>query len=185
MSENISERILYFSQGEGDDLHYCVVEYRGLDPYELVRDSLVDLGIVFLCLDGDKLKGKNKIRYQQVLNKANIPATLVRGNLWVGNKDAPIYFKGNPPIIQGNEFIFSVVAPITEIRPISNPLKGWDKNKLQEKVLAVLKAILKEGDIYVYDDFTECLFVSKNKDAIESIKSKVELFGNMSNANTA
>ncbi len=184
MSKNISKKILYFSQGEADDLHYCIVEYRGLDPYELVKDSLVDLGIVFLCLDGDKLEGKNKVRYQEILNKANVPVTLERGNLCLGNKEAPIYFKSEPPIIQGNELILSPVAPITEIRPISNPLKGWDKNKLQEKVVAVLKAILTDGDIYVHDDFTECLFVSKNKDAINSIKNKVELFGNMNNANT-
>jgi hypothetical protein len=185
MAENISGKILSFSQGEGDDLHYCIVEYRGLDPYELVRDSLVDLGIVFLCLDGDKLRGKNRIKYQEILNKANIPATLVRGNLWIGNEDAPIYFNGKPPIIQGNEFIFSAMAPIKEISSITNPLKGWNKNKLKEKVIAVLKATLKDGDVYVYDDFTECLFVSKKKDAIESIESKIKLLRSMKNANSA
>ena len=79
----------------------------------------------------------------------------------------------------GPQYIFSLVAPITEIRPISNPLKGRYKNKLQDKVVPILKATLKDVDIYVHDDFTECLFVSKSKDVINSIKHKVELFRNM------
>ena len=178
MIEDREQEILYFFLGEADDIHYCILEYRAVDPFHIVKDVLAGLGVIFLRLDGDKLEGKKILKYRDILKENKVPVDIVAGNLWVGKEGAKVYLQGEGPIIQGNELIFSSVAPSEALRGFPDPRKGRERNRLKEGVAAELRATLKDTDIYIFDDFSECLIASKDKRIISSVRKAVELRGN-------
>lgn len=176
MPKEIKKEILYFYEGKVDELHYCIIEYRGIDTIEIINDLLTDMGILFLSLDSDKLTGRKIKEYEEILNKNRVPVTVETDNLWLDKKDAHTFLHAKRPIIQGNELIFSPDPFLNTILPLSKPLKGVENNKLREQAITYLKSTLRDTDLYVNDDFTESLFVTKNKEIFNSVKNNVDLF---------
>ena len=174
------KEISYFCQGFTGTLHYCILEHSGFDPYELVSTIVKDSGIIILSLDSSEIKGEDLDYIQKSLKEDGINATIQSGNLWIGKEDSSKYYNSEYSIIEGNEHIFTSNLPKSQIPKFGNPIKGWHGDKLKNKVVQILEQNLLDDDLYAYDDYLDCLFVSKNESIISLIAKNVEKFKNRS-----
>lgn len=173
MGKSLNKEIRYFYQGEIGSLHYCIVEHSRFDPFSLVKSIVKDSGVIILGLDSYKIKGKKLDFFLKSFIEEGIDARLQSGNLWIDKEDSAKYYRGEYSILEGNEYIFTETPPKVEISLSDSPLKGWKQTKLKENVIRTLEQILVANDLYAYDDFMDCLFVSKEASIIDAIAREV------------
>lgn len=176
----IKKEIKYFHSDSIDSLFYCVIEHSGIDPFEFIENLVSDLSILILELDGPCKVTEEYIHSLIEWGKNNgVPIREIYGYPWIEAQYWPKIINYNTRICEGDALLFTVKPPDSEKIPDKLPgPSGFLGDKLKKSDIGVLSTLLEEKDIYVYDDFVNCLFVTKNQRIHDNIIDKVKKIKN-------
>lgn len=160
-------------KGQTKSLFYCIIDRSGnvswFNPDELIKQALKDKGLIILALDSYDMKDDNAQSFYDQFKKLNIDVELRAGNLWTTIAGTQQFIESEGLFSDGNEFIIATNPLQNAISSLLNPLKGWQKDKLKEKVIQTLELNLQNDDLYLCDDASDIIFISKNESVISLI----------------
>lgn len=168
------ERILYSVGGKIlDSLNFVVIEHSGIAPSSFVEHVVSEcrLGVVLLGTDGPcTLSATQAQKIADAFNRQRIHAITIGRLIWFQHKDALNLFKLGEFDGQGDALMLKLNPPEEGLTIPSLPRPAGAKgDKITMGDARLLDRLLCENELYVHDDFTDCLIVAKGKKVFDLI----------------
>jgi hypothetical protein len=169
-------------QKEVGCLSYMAIGHSRFAPDEVIWPILYEykLGILLLGVDGPSLLTSEQAnRIVQSMNDRKIPAIVTAGFVWVSPVDAHKLCHLGGFSYESNAFLLRT-EPVEENFecPYLPELSGWNKDRIKERYALLFSKMLSTNDIYIHDDFTESMIVTKNRDILRAMADEVRRLGN-------
>jgi len=176
------EGIIYSACGKIlDSLNYVVIEHSGIAPSTFVEHLLgdFDLGILLLGIDAPcPLSATQAERIAGGFNEQGIIAIAMGSLIWIQYKESLKLFKEENFDCLGDALILKLKPPEEGfVIPYLPEASGSKRDKLELKDAQLLDGLLCENELYMHDDFTNCLIVTKGERIFGLILDKLGKLG--------
>ena len=159
-------------------LQYFSVGHSGTAPIQFLRPIIreYDFGVLVLGLDGPSLLDRDHAaKSAEAMNREGIGARVVAGFLWLEAEAARRVCDREWFTCEGSALVLTKELPDPSFACSPLPdLSGVNKHILASEAISVLDGALSANDIYVHDDFTEVLIVTKNGEMLDDVAHHVE-----------
>lgn len=159
-------------------VEYLCIEHSCIGPMEVLRSvvSSHGFGVLILGSDGPSLLASGQgERYAKAMEKEQLYAEMIAGFLWLSVETARRICERDWFTCEGSAFLLKRHPPDMGFTCSELPnLSGFNKDALSPKAISTLEGMLSPEDIYVHDDFSETLVVTKDDRILDRIADEVE-----------